>query len=58
MLGNGGGDGGQELTQGWNKAGNGEESEAAEDNFLLQNVKPCSASTEDKVVVAAVNGTP
>lgn len=42
----------------WNKAGNSEESEAAEDNFLLQNVKPYSVSTEDKVVVAAVNGTP
>lgn len=41
----------------WKEARNGEMSEAPEDNFLSQNVKPCSASMENKVVASAVSDT-
>lgn len=41
----------------WKEARKGEESEAPEDNFLSQNVKPRSVSTENKVVASAVSNT-
>lgn len=49
----------KDSPRGWKMEGarNSEESEAPEDNFLSQNVKPCSASTENKVVASAINDT-